>query len=132
VLLGVAKLMGELVRKIGQPAIEGEIAAGILLAPTILGRFLPKAYRALFPVSGHVATVVDAISMLSVVFFLLAAGLETSLRNIFRPGRRALLVSFFGGTIPFVAGLISAELFPGLEPTPARIFFRNGSVGPNM
>ena len=77
-LLGVAKLRGQLVRKIGQSA-QGEIAAGILLGPTILGRFLPKVYSALFPVSGHVATVVDAISMLSVVFFLLAAGLETSL-----------------------------------------------------
>lgn len=113
-LLATAKLMGELVRKLGQPPVAGEIAAGILLGPTVLGRFVPQAYAALFPTTGHVAVVIDAIATLSVVFFLLAAGLETRLRNILRQGKRSFLVSFFGGAFPFAVGLACGELFPTL------------------
>jgi Kef-type K+ transport system membrane component KefB len=49
VLLGSAKFMGELTRKIRQPAILGEIFAGILLGPTVLGHFRPQWYSWIFP-----------------------------------------------------------------------------------
>jgi Kef-type K+ transport system membrane component KefB len=126
VLLGAAKLAGELVQKIGQPSILGEISAGILLGPTVLGHFRPEWYATLFPSSGPVPIALETVATLGVVFFLLAAGLETSLHSIFRQGRSALFVSFFGVVFPFATGFLAAELFPhflGAEPGSNRLVF---------
>ncbi len=112
VLLGGAKLAGELMQKIGQPSILGEISVGILLGPTVLGHFRPRIYATVFPTSGPVPIALDAISTLGVVFFLLTAGLEIDLRSIFRQGKSALFVSFFGVIFPFASGFLAAGLFP--------------------
>ncbi len=112
VLLGCAKLAAELMQKIGQPSILGEISAGILLGPTVLGYYRPQLYAALFPTSGPMPIVLDTVTTLGVVFFLLTAGLEIDLRSIFRQGRPALLVSLFGVAIPFIAGFGAAGAFP--------------------
>ncbi len=112
VLLGGAKLAGELMQKLGQPAILGEISVGILLGPTVLGHFRPKIYTALFPIVGPAPIALETITTLGVVFFLLTAGLEIDLRSIFRQGKSALFVSFFGVIFPFAAGFLAAGLFP--------------------
>src|ERR1700682_4704070 len=111
-LLAGAKLAGELMQKLGQPSILGEISVGILLGPTVLGHFRPKIFSALFPVTGPVPIALDAIATLGVVFFLLTAGLEIDLRSIFRQGKSALFVSFFGVIFPFAAGFLAAGLLP--------------------
>lgn len=111
-LLGCAKLAAELMQKIGQPSILGEISAGIFLGPTVLGRYQPRLYDALFPTTGPMPIVLDTVTTLGVVFFLLTAGLEIDLRSIFRQGRSALLVSLFGVAFPFGAGFLAAEIFP--------------------
>jgi Kef-type K+ transport system membrane component KefB len=126
VLLGAAKLAGEFIHKLGQPSILGEISAGILLGPTVLGYFRPEWYAALFPSTGPIPIVIETVATLGVVFFLLAAGLETSLRSIFQQGRSALFVSFLGGIFPFVTGFLAADFFPrflGAEPGANRIIF---------
>src|SRR6202167_5519590 len=112
VLLGCAKLAAELMQKIGQPSILGEISVGILLGPTVLGRVRPHLYEALFPTTGPMPIVLDTVTTLGVVFFLLTAGLEIDLRSIFRQGKSALLVSLFGVTFPFAAGFLAAGAFP--------------------
>lgn len=111
-LLGCAKLAGELVKKFNQPAVLGEILAGILLGPTVLGHFYPGVYSFLFPRTGPVALVLDGVTAISVVFFLLTAGIEIDLSSIFRQGKSAILVSCFGIVVPFAFGFLSAELFP--------------------
>ena len=126
VLLGAAKLAGEFIHKLGQPSILGEISAGILLGPTVLGYFRPEWYAALFPSTGPIPIVIETVATLGVVFFLLATGLETSLRSIFQQGRSALFVSFLGGIFPFVTGFLAADFFPrflGAEPGANRIIF---------
>jgi Kef-type K+ transport system membrane component KefB len=126
VLLGAAKLAGEIIHKLGQPSILGEISAGILLGPTVLGHFRPQWYAALFPSTGPIPIVIETVATLGVVFFLLAAGLETSLRSIFRQGRSALFVSFLGVIFPFVTGFLAADWFPrflGAEPAANRLIF---------
>ncbi|HTZ96113.1 MAG TPA: cation:proton antiporter [Terriglobales bacterium] len=112
VLLAGAKFAGELVKKFNQPAVLGEILAGIVLGPTVLGYFRPNVYALLFPHSGPVALVLDGVAAISVVFFLLTAGIEIDLASIFRQGKSALLVSSFGIVIPFAVGLLSAWTFP--------------------
>ena len=91
-LLGCAKLAGELMQKINQPSILGEISVGILVGPTVLGHFRPALYAALFPTTGPMPIVLDTVTTLGVVFFLLAAGLEIDLRSIFRQGKTAAVI----------------------------------------
>jgi Kef-type K+ transport system membrane component KefB/mannitol/fructose-specific phosphotransferase system IIA component (Ntr-type) len=112
VLLGCAKLAAELMQKIGQPSILGEISVGILLGPTVLGHYRPHLYQTLFPTTGPMPIVLDTVTTLGVVFFLLTAGLEIDLRSIFRQGKSALLVSFFGVAFPFVAGFLAGTAAP--------------------
>src|SRR5580693_5142881 len=112
VLLGTAKLAGEVMQKLDQPSVLGEIMAGILLGPTVLGQIKPNVYAFLFPATGNLPIVLDTVTTLGVVFFLLSAGLEIDLRSIFRQGRSAIAVSFCGVIIPFVFGFAAAGLFP--------------------
>jgi Kef-type K+ transport system membrane component KefB len=111
-LLGCAKLAAELMQKIGQPPILGEISVGIFLGPTVLGHYRPHLYETLFPTTGPMPIVLDTVTTLGVVFFLLTAGFEIDLRSIFRQGKSALLVSIFGVAFPFAAGFLAAEIFP--------------------
>lgn len=111
-LLGAAKLAGELMQKLDQPSVLGEIMAGILLGPTVLGQIRPDVYAFLFPATGNLPIVLDTVTTLGVVFFLLSAGLEIDLRSIFRQGKSAIAVSFCGVIVPFAFGAAAAGLFP--------------------
>jgi Kef-type K+ transport system membrane component KefB/mannitol/fructose-specific phosphotransferase system IIA component (Ntr-type) len=111
-LLGCAKIAAELMQKLRQPPILGEISVGILLGPTVLGHYRPHLYETLFPTTGPMPIVLDTVTTLGVVFFLLTAGLEIDLRSIFRQGKSALLVSLFGVAFPFAAGFLGASAFP--------------------
>ena len=126
VLLGAAKLAGELMQKLDQPSVLGEIMAGILLGPTLLGHFRPQLYAFIFPATGNLPIALETVTTLGVVFFLLIAGLEIDLRSIFRQGKSALAVSFFGVIVPFALGFGAAGLFPsflGASPGADRLIF---------
>jgi Kef-type K+ transport system membrane component KefB/mannitol/fructose-specific phosphotransferase system IIA component (Ntr-type) len=126
VLLGGAKLAGELTQKLGQPAVLGEIIAGILLGPSFLGMLAPHLEGVLFPTHGHFPLVLSVVANLGVVLFLLTAGIEVDLSSVFRQGKSAVLVSSFGVVVPFVVGTIAAGLFPaflGAEPGAHREIF---------
>ena len=112
ILLGAAKTAGELMRKLNQPSVLGEIMAGILLGPTVFGRIRPDLYTTVFPSTGNLPIVLETVTTLGVVLFILTAGLEIDLRSIFRQGRSAILVSSFGVIIPFAFGFGAATFFP--------------------
>ncbi len=119
VMLGLARAFGELFDRFRQPAIVGEILAGILLGPTIFGALFPETYAQVFPVEGNVALALHAVVTLAVVLLLLIAGLEIDLRVLWRQGRAALLVSVLGTAVPFGIGFAAAYFFPrfwGIEP----------------
>jgi Kef-type K+ transport system membrane component KefB/mannitol/fructose-specific phosphotransferase system IIA component (Ntr-type) len=111
-LVGVARLFGELARRFRQPAVLGEILAGVLLGPTVLGTIAPSLQSTLFPTQGPVAILLDGIASLSIVLFLLVAGMEVDLSVVWRQGRAALKVGLLGTVIPFVIGLGAAWFGP--------------------
>ena len=126
VLLGGAKLAGEFTQKMSQPAVLGEIIAGILLGPGFLGMLAPRLEATLFPTQGAFPLVLGVVANLGVVLFLLTAGIEVDLSSVFRQGKSALLVSSCGVVVPFVVGTIAAGLFPrflGSEPGANREIF---------
>lgn len=123
VLLGLAKLLGEIARWCKQPSVLGEILAGVLLGPTLLGYFAPGAYDWLFPeavtVEGervYSATFIglEMLITLSAVLLLLVAGLEVDLSTAWRQGKAALSVSLAGMIIPFTLGFVLAWYLPGM------------------
>lgn len=112
VMLGFGKGFGELFRKLKQAPVVGEIIAGIILGPTILGYFFPDLLKFVFPESGPVGYSLEAITQLSILFLLLAVGLEVDLGILIRYGKSALITTFYGMLIPFIFGFAVAFLIP--------------------
>ncbi len=111
-LIGMARLLGELARRFHQPAILGELLAGVLLGPTVFGWLAPDIQVFLFPREGPNALVLDGIGSLAIVLFLLVAGMEVDLSVVWKQGRAALKVGFLGTIIPFALGLLGAVVMP--------------------
>jgi len=111
-LIGTARLLGELARRYHQPAILGELLAGVLLGPTVLGTLLPEWQTFLFPKEGANAVVLEGIGTLAIVLFMLVAGMEVDLSVVWKQGRAALKVGISGILVPFTLGLLAAFLMP--------------------
>jgi len=111
-LLGVARVLGELAQRIHQPAILGELMAGLILGPTILGSLAPETSAFLFPQEGPNAVALNAFTTLAVTLLMLVAGMEVDLSTIWRQGRIGLKVGTAGMVIPFLLGLAVALIAP--------------------
>lgn len=111
-LLGVARVLGELAQRIHQPAILGELLAGLILGPTVLGSLAPETSAFLFPQEGPNAVALNAFTTLAVTLLMLVAGMEVDLSTIWRQGRIGLKVGTAGMVIPFFLGLVVALIAP--------------------
>jgi Kef-type K+ transport system membrane component KefB len=111
-MLFVAVVLGHAARRIGIPAVVGEIAGGLLLGPTILGRIAPDAYAWLFPPTGPIAGGRTAIARVGMLFFIVTIGLDISLGEFRRLGRKALSVGVVGTLVPLVLGFLMCYVFP--------------------
>jgi Kef-type K+ transport system membrane component KefB/nucleotide-binding universal stress UspA family protein len=120
-LLVCGRFLGELMQRIGQPPVMGQLIAGILLGPSCLGALLPSLSHSLFPSSAEQKAMLDALSQLGILLLLLMTGMETDL-SVFRDARRtAVSISLSGIIIPFVCGVFLGELLPdALLPDPSK------------
>jgi Kef-type K+ transport system membrane component KefB/mannitol/fructose-specific phosphotransferase system IIA component (Ntr-type) len=130
VLLAAANAFGEIARRLGQPAVIGEMVAGLLLGPTFLGWISPEFQAWLFPHHTAAAAGRDAIVALAVALLLLIAGMEVDLSSVWRQGRSALLIAIAGLLVPLGVGGLLATFAPdwwgmpeGGNPTLFAIFF---------
>ena len=112
VLLVCGRLLGEAMQRIGQPAVMGQLIAGILLGPSVLGAFWPDLQQSLFPQSREQQSMIDAVSQLGILMLLLLTGMETDLSVVRRLGRAAVSVSIAGVSLPFACGFALGELLP--------------------
>jgi Kef-type K+ transport system membrane component KefB/mannitol/fructose-specific phosphotransferase system IIA component len=113
-LLGVSRLLGELARSIGLPLIVGELGAGVLLGPTVLGRVLPIESHWLFG-EPRPQTMLSAYTTLAVVLLLVVAGLEVDLSVVRRRWRSALFTSTTGMLLPIAGGFALGMLLPDTD-----------------
>jgi Kef-type K+ transport system membrane component KefB len=95
IILAAAKLGGELASRIGQPAVLGELIAGVVLGSSVLG---------VIPATGQLHDVIGLLAEIGVVILLFEIGLETDLREMFRVGGAAVMVALVGVVAPFVLG----------------------------
>lgn len=96
-MLVAAKVLGELAERVGQPAVLGELVAGVLLGGSLLG---------VVPSEGPAGEVVHVLAELGVVLLLFEIGLETDLREMFRVGPASLAVATVGVVLPFFFGFV--------------------------
>jgi Kef-type K+ transport system membrane component KefB/nucleotide-binding universal stress UspA family protein len=121
VLLSCGRLAGELMQRVGQPAVTGQIIAGVLLGPSVLGAIAPQLWHGLFPAIPQQQAMLDAVAQLGILLLLLVTGMETDL-SVFRDARRpAVAVSVSGIIVPFLCGCLLGALLPGdMLPQPQR------------
>jgi Kef-type K+ transport system membrane component KefB/mannitol/fructose-specific phosphotransferase system IIA component (Ntr-type) len=112
VLLGAARVLGEVAQRFHQPAVLGELIAGVLLGPTVLGSIAPELNEFLFPLQGPNAIALDAIGTLAIMLFLLVAGMEVDLSTIWKQGKIGCKVGITSIVIPFSIALIAAFVLP--------------------
>jgi len=118
-LLLVGRLLGEGMQRIGQPAVIGQLVAGILLGPSIFGALWPQAQHAIFPPTGEQKSMIEAVSQLGILMLLLLTGMETDLRLVRKVGKAATSISIAGVALPFACGFALGELLPeSLLPHP--------------
>ena len=111
-MLFVALVLGHAARRIGIPAVVGEIAGGLLLGPTILGRLSPETFTWLFPPTGPITSGRAAIARVGMLFFIVTIGLDISVSEFRRIGRKALSVGIVGTLVPLVLGFLMCYVFP--------------------
>ena len=110
-MLVLARIFAEIARKFKQPAVVGEIMAGILIGPTILGTFFPEGFEFLFRSYPMSNIALAGYSQVAVVLLLFIAGLEVDLKLVFSQGKKALNISFYGLVIPFAFGFTAPFFF---------------------
>jgi Kef-type K+ transport system membrane component KefB/nucleotide-binding universal stress UspA family protein len=119
VLLLAGRLVGEAMQRIGQPAVMGQMIAGILLGPSVFGAIWPEAQRAVFAASPQQQSMIDGVSQLGILMLLLLTGMETDLRLVKKARRAAIGVSAAGIALPFACGFVLGELLPAaMLPNP--------------
>ncbi|HUF88809.1 MAG TPA: cation:proton antiporter [Gemmatimonadota bacterium] len=105
-ILLAAKLAGELFERMGQPAVLGELVAGVVVGASVLG---------IVPVdtADPYGSIIHVMAEVGVAILLFEIGLETDLREMFRVGSSALTVALVGVVLPFTFGYLFWHLYEG-------------------
>ncbi len=112
ILIIAGRIGGELMQRVGQPSVMGQLIAGVVLGPSLFGFVLPDMQAAVFPQDESQRGMIDAVGQIGVLLLLLLAGMETDLRLVRRVGAPALFVSLAGIAVPFVFGFLVGEVAP--------------------
>lgn len=117
IMLASGRLLAELMLRMKQPAVVGELLAGVLLGPTVLGHFDPELFRNFFPAEGNAHIGLRGFVEVSVVLLLFIAGMEVDLNVMWQLGRSALRTSLLGMLFPFILGAALPFLFIDYFPS---------------
>ena len=99
VLIAAAKISGEVSQRLGQPAVLGELLAGLILGPTLLNLFAFPVVRA-----PGLRESIHLMGQLGVLWLMLSAGMEIELDDFRRAGRPAVLAGVIGVAAPVILG----------------------------
>ena len=106
VILIVCRIFGWLFKQIGQPTVMGEITAGIILGPSVLGHFSPDISGFLFPVES--LSNINLLSQFGLTLFMYVIGMELDISEVRKKFRETILISHTSMVIPFFLGVVTA------------------------
>jgi len=118
-LIAVGRGLGEIMQRIGQPSVIGELLAGFILGPSLFGWIWPEAQAAIFPKAPEQKAMLDGIAQFGILLLLLLTGMETDLKLVRKVGKAAIAISIAGILVPFACGFALGEFLPdALLPNP--------------
>lgn len=127
VMILAARVMHTVARRLGQPGVVGEIIAGLMLGPSLLGHFFPQLSTALF--GTHVPQAIPIISQIGLIFLMFQIGLDAEFHLLRqrRNRRGVLVVAVTSIAVPFTLGVCLGEwsapmLAPGAPSLPFSLF----------
>ncbi len=106
IILLIARLMGYLFQLIGQPMVIGEIVAGLLLGPSVLGIPGSPSPTVIFPENS--INILQQLSQLGLIFFMFIIGMELDTQSFRKSANTAILISVASIVIPFISGILLA------------------------
>lgn len=111
----IARGLGALFTKMGQPAVIGEMLAGVLLGPSLLGWLAPQASAFVFPADS--LGTLQLLSQVGIILFMFIVGMELNLESLRHRAHSAILISHAGILVPFILGVgLSLFIYPFLAP----------------
>ncbi len=122
-LFTTARGFGLLAQRIGQPAVVGELAAGLVLGPSVFGRLLPEAANWLFPGDPYHSGILLAVAWVGVILLLIETGFETDLGLLASIGRSTAMVPLGSLVVPLGLGIGLGFLMPDVFLTGGRTIF---------
>jgi len=99
----IARFFGWICRKIGQPSVVGEIVAGVVLGPSLIGMYFPEYSALLFP-KGSLGNL-QFLSQIGLIFFMFVIGMELDLKALRNKAHDAVVISHASIVIPFALGM---------------------------
>jgi Kef-type K+ transport system membrane component KefB len=131
VMVGAARYLHTVFRRLGQPGVIGEIFAGLLLGPSLLGHFFPHASLALF--GEHASAPITIISQIGLILLMFQIGMDFEFAHLGTPrNRRATIaVTIFSVGVPLAVGILlghfsARTLAPAIDPVRYSLFFGLG------
>ncbi|MCG8466789.1 MAG: cation:proton antiporter [Gemmatimonadetes bacterium] len=119
IVLALARILGEVFRRLHQPPLAGEILAGILLGQTVLGHVAPGLFEALFPPDELQYAMFDVAAQIGIFFLLLVVGLEVNVASAWKMRNQTLVVAVTGVVVPLALGtLVSWAMFDAWSEIP--------------
>ena len=125
VLLAAARFLGGLSQRLGQPAVVGEILAGVILGPSLLSGLIPWVEQWIIPQTPAQGYMLEVVALIGVMLLLVITGFETDLALIRRRIGVALGVAVGGLVVPFVTGLLLGLSLPDsllVDPADRTVF----------
>jgi Kef-type K+ transport system membrane component KefB len=125
VLLNLALVLGRLAARIGMPSVVGELLAGVLVGPSLLGHLAPGLWHWLFPGIAGQANMVNAVAQVGVLLLVGVTGMHLDVKLVRRRGATAVRVSLGGLLVPLAVGVALGCVLPAalLSPTTDRTTF---------
>jgi len=112
----IARLFGWICKKIGQPSVVGEMIAGIILGPSLVGMYFPEFSSALFPAEslGNL----QVLSQIGLILFMFMVGMELDLKTLKNKAHDAVVISHASIIVPFALGMVLAFfIYDALAPS---------------